>query len=164
MGHLSWYRFSPQNKQTSAIFYNYEQIEYKHGNFQLISLSDRQVFYFILRHLSPWHRTETRHAPSLDHHSRALSFFSTITTTTTFFFLHAHFQFIVAVCVFLCSKKRRFLDKLHNVLWSIKTDVVYHILCFDRSILGYRFCHMETNSTDFVFSGYKLTILFMFWY
>ena len=45
--------FLPQNKQTSAIKENYEQIKHKHGNFQLIDLSDRHVFYFILRHLSP---------------------------------------------------------------------------------------------------------------
>ena len=75
IGHLSWYKFSPQNKQTPASLKTYERFKYKPDIFfQLISQSDRHVFYFFLRHLSPWHRTNTRHALSLNRPPMTLLF------------------------------------------------------------------------------------------
>ena len=51
---MSRYKFTPQNKQTYAILKTCEWFRYEHDSFQLISVSDRHVFYFVLRHLSPF--------------------------------------------------------------------------------------------------------------
>ena len=57
--HANFCNFEKKKKKKNEWF------KYKHGGFQLRSLSDRHVFYSILRHLSPWYRTNTRHALSL---------------------------------------------------------------------------------------------------